>query len=301
MSASSPHTGSHTDSGTDTGPGYRQVLTRRSVLAGALGVAGAALVGVSPAWAEPRVGAHLQETYRATGGAAVLGAAVHAEVQRRISHHRTYGQRFERGIVWWGSGLGRVDRPGLRVRLDSAPNFRPVTGVTSLWRSDDLDGCSALEKRIVVDLGIRAMIAINSGGDPSIPGVKRHRYAISNAGDHLTFYRGYVTRSANRAAVGRVLRRVGRTEAAVLVHCRAGKDRTGWVCDLMQAVAGVDRQVRDLDYLATTSYSGGSVDLEWLSAAREALVSRYGTVEDYLVDGCDLTSTDLTRLRARLA
>jgi len=275
-------------------------VPRRLVLAGALGLAGTALMGARAAQAAPRVEGRILQTYLAAGGADVLGAAVHSEVKRRISHRNTYGQRFEHGVVWWGSGVGKVDLPRARVRLDTSPNFRPVRGVRDLWRTGDLDGCTPLEKRIVVDLGIETMIAMNSGGDPSIPGVDRHSYYISNAGENLEFYRGYVTREASRTSVGRVLGRVARSDAPVLVHCHAGKDRTGWVCDLMQAVAGVSREVRDADYLATLAYSGSTVELDWLAAAREQLVTDYGTVADYLVDGCGLSRTDLARLRTRL-
>lgn len=280
----------------------RPVLSRRTALIGGLGLAGTALVGVPSAQAAPRVAGRMLYTYLAAGGAAVLGAPVHGEVKRRISSKNTYGQRFKHGSIWSGSGVGKVDLPdGARVRLDTAPNFRPVTGVRDLWRTSDLDGCTALEKRIVVDLGIGTMIAMNSGSDPSIPGVDRHRYYISNAGEHLEFYRGYVTRSASRTSVGRVLRRVARSDAPVLVHCSAGKDRTGWVCDLMQTIARVSRKARDADYLATRAYAGSEVDLAWLAAAREQLVTDYGTVESYLVDGCDLDPAYLGRLRARLA
>ncbi|GAB2572619.1 tyrosine-protein phosphatase [Microlunatus antarcticus] len=283
---------------TTVGP---QALTRRTALVGALGLAGTALVGVPAAQAAPRVSGRILETYLAAGGARVLGAAVHGEVKRRISSKNTYAQRFERGIVWWGSGVGKVDlTAGPRVRLDTSRNFRPVVGVRDLWRTGDLDGCTALEKRVVIDLGIETMIAMNSGGDPSIPGVKKYRYYIDNAGENLEFYRGYVAWAASRKSVGRVLRRVARSDAPVLVHCRAGKDRTGWVCDLMQSVAGVSREVRDADYLATRAYAGSEIDLAWLNAARDQLVTDYGTLEDYLVDGCDLDRADLVRLRLRL-
>lgn len=275
-------------------------VARRSVLAGALAVASATLVGAPVAQAAPPVSGRILETYLAAGGPDVLGQPVEREVKRRISLVSTYGQRFERGIVWWGSGVGRVDRPGARVRLASAPNFRPVSGVSDLWRSDDPDRITALEKRIVVDLGITTMIAMNRGHDPAVPGVDRRHYAISNAGSHLRFYRGYVTRARNRAAVGWVLRRVARSHAPVLVHCQAGKDRTGWVCDLMQAVAGVDQDVRDLDYLATQAYSSDRVELAWLAAARTQLVRDYGDVSRYLVDGCGLDRADLTLLAQRL-
>lgn len=276
-------------------------LPRRAVLVGALGLAGGALVGVAPAEAAPRITGRIREVYLAAGGASVLGAPLRAEVKRRIDRRNTYGQVFERGTVWWGSGVGKVDRPASRVRLDAAPNFRPVIGVRDVWRTDDLDGCTALEERVVVDLGIRTMIAMNSGGDPSIPGVKRYRYEISNAGTHLEFYRGYVTRPASRASVGRVLSRVARSTAPVIVHCAGGKDRTGWLSDLMQTLAGVDRSVRDVDYLATRTYSGAQVDIAWLDAARAQLVSDYQTIESYLVDGCALSRADLALLRTRLS
>jgi protein tyrosine phosphatase (PTP) superfamily phosphohydrolase (DUF442 family) len=276
------------------------VLARRSVLVGALGLAGTALVGAPAAEAAPRITGRILQTYLAAGGADVLGAPLHRQVKRRIDHVSTYAQHFERGTVWWGAKLGLVDRPGVRVRLHSAPNFRPVSGVRDLWRTDDLDGCTPLEKRVVVELGVTEMIAMNAREDPSIPGVKRRYYPISNAGERLEFYRGYVTRAASRESVGRVLRRVAKTEGAVLVHCKAGKDRTGWVCDLMQTVAGVPRDVRDLDYLVTRTYSGADVELEWLEAARDQLAKDYGSVTDYLVEGCDVSRADLKRLARRL-
>ena len=285
----------------DLAPVQGLVLGRRTILVGALGLTGTALVGVPAAEAAPAVTGRILQTYLAAGGADVLGAALHGQVKRRIAHTNTYSQRFERGTVWWGAKVGLVDRPAARVRLASAPNFRPVVGVRGLWRTDDLDGCTALEQRVVVDLGITTMIAMNSGDDPAIPGVRRRHYPISNDGSHLDFYRAYVTRKKNRVAVGRVLSRVARSDDPVLVHCHAGKDRTGWVCDLMQSVVGLDQDVRDLDYLATRTYSGADVDLDWLNAARKQLVSDYGSVSDYLVDGCELSPADLRLLRKRQA
>jgi len=276
-------------------------LSRRVVLGGGLGLAVSALVG-APRAAEaavPVVG-RIKQTYLAAGGKAVLGAPLKREVKRRISSRNTYAQQFQRGTVWWGSGVGAVDRPAERVRLSTARNFRPVLGVRDLWRTDDLDGCSALEKRIVSDLGIESMVAMNSGSDPSIPGVKRYQYRISNAGTYDEFYRGYVTRAASRESVGRVLRLVARSKAPVLIHCAGGKDRTGWLSELAQRVAGVAQEQRDADYLATKAYSGGHVDLAWLGAARDQLTRDYGTLERYLTEGCDLSTDDLARLRTRL-
>lgn len=280
-------------------------LSRRLVLGGLLGAAGAAALPALPAAradaATHRVGDHVRAAFLAGGGTDLLGRAVAGEVRRRIDSHRTYGQRFAQGTVWSGSGVGKIDLPATsRVRLDTAQNFRPVRGVVAVWRSDDLDHCTALEERIVHDLGVTTMVAMNSGSDPTISGVRRQKFHISNSGSHLECYRGYVVRDANRRAAGEVLRAVAKSGEPVLVHCSAGKDRTGWVSDLLQAVAGVPLDVRDADYLATRDYSNGQVELAWLQAARSQLVADYGTVMSYLTNGCGLSTTRYSALRARL-
>lgn len=278
------------------------MLARRTLLAGLLATGGVAVSGRPAAAAAYPVVGRIRETYLAAGGASVLGAARQREVRTRINGDNTYAQRFARGIVWWGSGKGLVDvTADARVRLDTAENFRPVRGVAGVWRADDLDGCSALEERVVRDLGIATMIAMNSGSDPSITGVRRLNFHISNSGSHDEFYRGYVRRSGSRASVGRVLGAVAASTEPVLVHCRGGKDRTGWLSDVMQRVAGVSRARRDADYLATTSYTGAEVDLDWLNAARDQLADDYGTVERYLTRGCGMSSRTYSSLGERLA
>lgn len=277
-------------------------LSRRLLLTGLLGAAGAAGLAAPRAGATGfRVAGRIRETYLDAGGADVLGASTGSEVKVRIDGHTTYAQRFEHGTVWWGSGVGKVDLPRSdRVRLDTAPNFRPVLGVAAVWRSDDLDHCTPLEERIVRDLGIATMIAMNSGSDPSIHGVRKRKFHISNSGSHDEFYRGYVTRSASRKAVGEVLTTVAETDRPVLIHCSAGKDRTGWVSELLQSVAGVPRSKRDAGYLATFDYAQSDVELDWLQAARDQLSADYGTVERYVTEGCGLSARRYADLRDRL-
>lgn len=278
------------------------LLSRRALLGGALAAGLASLPGVAGAAPAIEVHGKILSTYRAHGGLAVLGRPLAGEVRVRLRKRNTYGQRFEHGTVWWGSGKGRVDLPaGKRVRLEKGRNFRPVVGVADLWRTDDLDGLTRLDERIVADLGIGTVIAMNSGSDPEIAGVRNLKHYISNSGSHREFYRGYVTRAASRASVGRVLTAVAESTAPVAVHCHSGKDRTGWVCDLMQSVAGVSEKRRDADYLVTEEYSGKAVDLDWLRAAREARDERFGSTRAYLTRGCGLSTATLARLERRLA
>ena len=60
-------------------------------------------------------------------------------------------------------------------------------------------------------------------------------------------------------------------ERAVLVHCTAGKDRTGIVVALTLLGAGVDREAVIADYVLTESHLAG----EWLEEM-VALIGRYG-------------------------
>jgi protein-tyrosine phosphatase len=60
-------------------------------------------------------------------------------------------------------------------------------------------------------------------------------------------------------------------DRAVLVHCTAGKDRTGVVVALTLLAAGVEREAVISDYIVTESHLAG----EWLEEM-VALIGRYG-------------------------
>lgn len=42
----------------------------------------------------------------------------------------------------------------------------------------------------------------------------------------------------------------------VLIHCRVGKDRTGFMCALVEQVLGVERAASAQDYLETSHHFG---------------------------------------------
>ena len=104
---------------------------------------------------------------------------------------------------------------------------------------------------------------------------------------------------------------------ALLFHCTAGKDRTGFGAALILSALGVDRETVLADYLATTRlWRGGgdirktlavvagevltSVHPHFLDAGFAAMEAAHGSVETYLEAKVGLTRARRDALRAAL-
>ena len=111
-----------------------------------------------------------------------------------------------------------------------------------------------------------------------------------------------------------------------VIHCTAGKDRTGYIVALIQLLAGVPRGTVVEDYLETNRLIAPHVGrylrfLRWMSlftisserlqpvleVRREYLdeildevLARHGSVEAYLVDACGLERPELESLKRLL-
>jgi protein-tyrosine phosphatase len=133
-------------------------------------------------------------------------------------------------------------------------------------------------------------------------------------------YLGYLEDRPDQVVAA--LRSVADSEGAALVHCAAGKDRTGVVVALALVVAGVRPQAIIDDYAASgdraeaivarlrrsPTYAGDlerkpaesyRVRPETMAAFLEQLDSRYGGVVRWLTEH-DFSAGDLARLRAKL-
>ncbi len=170
------------------------------------------------------------------------------------------------------------------IELDGAVNARAVIpGV--LLRADNLQDLSARDVRALVDeqalevvLDLRTDVEVELEGPGPLsrePAVRiEHRSLYPDSGGHTDLdadtvrpwsplddddlpgerpvvraYMSYLRRRPD-SVVGAV-RAIARADRAVLVHCAAGKDRTGVVVALALDAAGVDREVIIADYLAT--------------------------------------------------
>jgi protein-tyrosine phosphatase len=104
--------------------------------------------------------------------------------------------------------------------------------------------------------------------------------------------------------------------APLVIHCTAGKDRTGFACALILHTLGVAEDVIAEDYLLTNRYYRrdpssssdlpeevkqvlGSVDVSFLAAAFDAIRDEYGDLDSYFRNGLGLGAGERAELEAR--
>ena len=88
---------------------------------------------------------------------------------------------------------------------------------------------------------------------------------------HFTkYYRDLPFDARYRPLFGRVLSRMADAEGRILVHCTAGKDRTGLIVALTHHILGVDPDRMMADFLLSSQAKGFSDQAEaWLPVVRE--------------------------------
>jgi protein-tyrosine phosphatase len=168
------------------------------------------------------------------------------------------------------------------VDLEGAVNVRdlgglPVAGggVTTsgvLLRSDNLQGLTERDVATLSQLGVEVVVDLRTGSEVELEGPGplvgrvdiRHRSLYPEKGARtdvavedimignapiVDVYLGYI-RHRPDSIVG-ALEDIASADGAVLVHCAAGKDRTGIVVAFALAAAGVAREAIVADYVAT--------------------------------------------------
>jgi protein-tyrosine phosphatase len=134
----------------------------------------------------------------------------------------------------------------------------------------------------------------------------------------------YVRYLENRPdSIVAALRAIAEPDGATVVHCAAGKDRTGVVVALALSLAGVDSETVAAEYAATQSQLGAIIEhlgrsgiyaketapeaipsatAAKMRAVLGAIEKEFGGVQNWLTAhaGQDWTAADTERLRARL-
>jgi protein-tyrosine phosphatase len=248
------------------------------------------------------------------------------------------------GEVGGAEALRLALAEGRRIEAPGLLNFRDLGGYPAsggvvrwraLFRSDALHRLDASGLAVLASLDLRTVVDLRTHAEaeiaPSaIDGIAARTAHISILGGDLqslpleldAIYRHMVEeRGASIAAAIRALC-AGQAFPA-LVHCSAGKDRTGIVIAMVLAVLGVPDEVIAADYsLSGTYLDGGQVPVigqlqaatglsaketqELLGSPPQLILGALdraralgGTVDGYLL-GHGVSPSDLTSLRAAL-
>jgi protein tyrosine/serine phosphatase len=180
------------------------------------------------------------------------------------------------------------------LTLEGAANARDVGGLPLrdgrvirdrvLIRSDNLQGLTDADVARLLDLGLREVIDLRHGKEvekegpgPLVRAGLRHHHlsVVPEVGENtdidaekvlalrkerweqgpVSVYQGYL--EDGTASVVGAARVVATTEGAAIVHCAAGKDRTGTVVALILDAVGVDRAAIVADYAASSDAIDG--------------------------------------------
>ncbi|MES9517526.1 tyrosine-protein phosphatase [Rhodococcus erythropolis] len=127
--------------------------------------------------------------------------------------------------------------------------------------------------------------------------------------DMPTMYALMVTDPGASRAFRDALVNVADTDGAVLYHCSAGKDRTGWMTAVLLTVLGVSRSDVNSDYMLSNQYLTGprtgsafidGVEQSWLDTSFATVDRVYGNFDNYVRDGLQLSEDDIAQLRDTL-
>jgi len=241
------------------------------------------------------------------------------------------------------------DFPLRHFNLQGASNFRDLGGYATrdghrvrwrqIFRSNHLGHLTASDVEVVRGLGVRSAfdfrgveeraaaacvieeIAVHSLPiEPTVVAALRARLqarALSSA-DALEImresYRNYVRQ--NTHSFRELFAHLLEDRAPLVIHCTAGKDRTGFACALLLHALGVPADVIAEDYLLTNRFyrrdpnsspdlpddvrqAIGSVEASFLAAGLDTVRADYGDLEDYFRNGLGLGGPERSELKAR--
>ncbi|WP_028463212.1 tyrosine-protein phosphatase [Nocardia sp. 348MFTsu5.1] len=262
-----------------------------------------------------------------------------------------------------GPGLGSQESPVVKPTpvLSSVDNFRDLAGLDAgyvgignkhlnrgvIYRSNaliandsDLATLGTLGITKVYDL--RTAGEITPGKEDRLPAGVTRTWLPTLAGDiagqvsqlktpadSVAFMenmnRTFVTDAEVRKSFTALFNDIAATSGAQVIHCTAGKDRTGWASAILQSLVGVSPQTIMSDYLLTNQYSAASIERQlagveaargpearalyspllhveasYLQAGLDQLKASYGSVQNYLLNGLGLDPQTIRTLVVKL-
>lgn len=246
---------------------------------------------------------------------------------RDIGGYRSsFGGAVRTGVVYRSTDLSRITETDLDTlaALRIAAVFDLRTAAEQELRPDRLPAHArhvALDVLADRDKGSVAAALPDIVADPALAA---QAFGDGRAAEYLRgSYRDFVTLPSAVASYRVLAEDLARGDVPALVHCSAGKDRTGWAAASLLMLAGADEEAVFTDYLRTNDMllpafdtmfarfaeRGGDPEMlipilgvrrEYLETAIDEVTTRYGTIDEYFASGLGLDDEQLRALRDRL-
>lgn len=205
------------------------------------------------------------------------------------------------------------------IRFENIENFRDLGGyacsfgVTSfgnIYRSANVANASPADLDKVAELGIKTVIDLRGSEDQvKVPSAfkKDPRFTVIElevngngriSVDKEGYYNSYLEMLEDPESARRILRTFITAEKPLVFHCNAGKDRTGVFSILLLALAGVNLEDINADYMLSFPYLPKMTketrekrphvpellltpDIEMIPEFYSRFLARYGSPENY--------------------
>lgn len=257
----------------------------------------------------------------ATAGEAKSALLSNAANFRDAGGHRTEnGQWVKTGILYRSDQLDRLSDDDLGRML--ALNVGTIVDLrTQSERSHEPDRVPAGVTHMVLDVAKDA--------EGSIGGDMRSAMAKIAAGEGAKMLieanRDFVNVASARHSYAELIKKVAYGDDALVYHCTAGKDRTGWASAVILSLLGVSRTEIVKDYMASNQYLAEknkrtlamvkaadptfvaqhledvmTVRPEFIEAAFHEVDVQFGSMENYAQNALGLDAATIQQLKNRL-
>ncbi|WP_461000714.1 tyrosine-protein phosphatase [Streptomonospora sediminis] len=243
---------------------------------------------------------------------------------RDLGGYRTRGgERVCSGVAYRSDALDRLDGPGRQVLRDLG--IRQVIDLRTVFeRETNADRLPEGADHVVLDVqGDHSTGAdlVEVLTDPA-----RAESVFGDGGADRFMHevnRILVTGEDARAGYAEMVRRIAAGAGPTVIHCTAGKDRTGWAAALLLELLDVPRETVFADYLASNGRLGklraamrgiserSGVDFgliepmvecrrSYLETAFAEVDDAFGSFEGYVTAGLGLEQPTIDALRGRM-
>ncbi|WP_406229568.1 tyrosine-protein phosphatase [Nocardia sp. NBC_01009] len=305
-------------------------MTLSRALRGALVATAATLVGIFPATVVPVLSAPATAApmLQSPGQHDRLLGLPHAPNARDIGGYPAKGGgKLRSGVVFRTDALAKLD-DGEQQKLVSLNIGQVIDFRSPIETGRDPDRLPASIRRTeqpvydpANDFYVMVSRLIQAG-----PAAQQEALGNGKSAEIMrTYYRWFVTDPTARAQFGAAFKDIATAPGAVLYHCTAGKDRTGWMTAILMSALDVPKGQIYNDFLdSNDNLAAGNkalldalvaqglvtdrslwepivgVQRDFLDAALDQVRQSYSSFDSFLSDGLGIDDATLAALKAKL-